>query len=193
MQFCRLCGANLGVVRDSLAESDNYTASAIKAREEIARAAAEKIRTGDWWQVTVLLPEVEKLFESPPERLRRQARQDAESRLGRLRGGTITAAVGLGLTALFVVATLADPRFIWLAAPGLFVFLIGLTVVLNGLFFTVPKGLEAAPPAAEMPPAPEREALAPPPAETLLPNTPKPFRHLSVVENTTRDLADRED
>lgn len=37
VQFCRLCGANLGVVRDSLEESDNYTASAINAREEIAR------------------------------------------------------------------------------------------------------------------------------------------------------------
>lgn len=136
-----LCGANLGVVRASLEESDNYTASAINAREEIARAAAERIKNGEWWQVGALVPEVEKLFESPQTRSLRQKNQAEEQRLSRLRGGTITASVGLGLILLVLFAGLSDAKLIGLVGPSLLVFMIGLGIAINGLFFTIPKTL----------------------------------------------------
>lgn len=193
VQFCRACGANLGVVRNSLEESDNYTASAINAREEIARAAAERIKTGTWWHVGAIVPEVEKLFESPQERTLRQQRQSEEQRLSRLRGGTITAAVGLGLILLFLIfAGTLHPNFLFLIGPSLLVFLIGLGVVVNGLYFTIPKALKTAGPNVDPADKIARELneKADPKALSLPSETP--FQHLSVVENTTRNLVESE-
>ncbi len=192
VQFCRLCGANLGVVRDSLEESDNYTASAINAREEVARAAAEKIKTGEWWQVSAIVPEVERLFESPQERSLRRQRQDEERRLSRLRGGTITAAVGLGLILLFLVATLSDEKFFGFIGPSLLVFMIGLGIVINGLFFTVPKRLRGTNLPEETPDKPDFEVIKNPEPKNLFTTNKPPFQHLSVVENTTRNLVESE-
>jgi hypothetical protein len=192
VQFCRLCGANLGVVRDSLAEADNYTASAINAREEIARAAAEKIKTGQWWQVGAIVPEVEKLFETPQERNLRQQRQDEQQRLSLLRGGTITASVGFGMILLFLFVSMTDEKFLILIGPSLLVLMIGLGIVVNGLFFTVPKGLKAAKLPAEVPEQ-FRDELSgyTEPKNLFTPHQP-PFPHLSVVENTTRNLVESE-
>ncbi len=53
--------------------------------------------------------------------------------------GTITASVGLGLVVLFLLLSLAEGRALFLTGPSLLVFLIGLGVVINGLWFTVPK------------------------------------------------------
>ena len=138
-QYCRTCGTDLRAVRDGLERPDLDAASIASAREEIARAAAAKIKEGQWWQVGAIVPEVEKLFESPEERRLRLLRSDEEQRLRRIRVGTITASVGLGLVVLFLLLTLAEGNALFLTGPSLLVFLIGLGVVINGLWFTVPK------------------------------------------------------
>jgi len=139
IQYCRTCGTDLRAVRDGLERPDLDAASIASAREEIARAAAAKIKEGQWWQVGAIVPEVEKLFESPEERRLRLLRSDEEQRLRRIRVGTITASVGLGLVVLFLLLTLAEANALFLTGPSLLVFLIGLGVVINGLWFTVPK------------------------------------------------------
>ncbi len=192
VQFCRACGANLAVVRDSLEESDNYTASAINAREQIARAAAEKIKTGEWWQVGAIVPEVEKLFESPQERRLRQQDQAAEQRLSRLRGGTITASVGFGLVLLFLILCLMDEKFLMFVGPSLLVFLIGLGIVVNGLFFTVRKKLKSADSPDEISGQADHASIGNPAPKNLFAPKQAPFHHLSVVENTTRNLVESE-
>lgn len=138
-QYCRACGTDLRAVRDGLARPDLDTASVASAREEIARAAAAKIKEGQWWQVGAIVPEVERLFESPEERRLRLQRSDEEKRLQRIRAGTVTAATGLGLVVLFLLLSLAQWNAVFLTGPSLLVFLIGIGVVINGLWFTVPK------------------------------------------------------
>src|SRR3982750_104090 len=43
-QFCRACGTDLRVVRNSLENPDAITQSAVSAREQIGMAVADKIR-----------------------------------------------------------------------------------------------------------------------------------------------------
>src|SRR5688500_8464742 len=89
-QFCRACGTDLRIVRNSLENPDAITQSAVSAREHIGMAVADKIRqmgsAKDLETVAEeVLPSFEKFLESPEEK-----------RLRRLRNGVITAAVGLG-------------------------------------------------------------------------------------------------
>ena len=148
-------------------------------------AKGGKIKHGSWWHVSAIVPEVEKLFESPQERSLRRRRQAEESRLERLRGGTITAAVGLGLIPLFVILSFWAPLFLPFIGPSLLVFLIGLGLVVNGLYFTIPKDLKAAEPTEDRPELNLR-------GESKKPSLPEPspFPNLSVVENTTRNLVE---
>ena len=140
VQFCRACGADLRAVRETLERPEAAEPSVAAAREEVTRALAARIKEGEWWHVGALVPEVEKLFESPRARRERLRRQDEEQRLGRLRGGTVTAAVGLGLVVLFQLLRILDDRAVLLVGPSILVLLIGLGVIINGLFFTMPKG-----------------------------------------------------
>src|SRR5215831_18586351 len=139
VQYCRTCGTDLGAVRDGLERPGLDVASLASAREEVARAVAAQIKEGQWWQVAAMVPEVEKLFESPEERQLRLHRSDEEQRLRRIRAGTITASVGLGLVVLFLLLSLAEQNAFLLIGPSLLVFLIGLGVLINGVWFTVPK------------------------------------------------------
>lgn len=139
VQFCRACGADLRAVRAALEPSEAAEPSVAAAREEVARALATRIKDGEWWQVGALAPEVEKLFESPSARRERLRRQDEEQRLGRLRNGTITAVVGLGLVILFQLLRIMDDRAVLLLGPSILVFIIGLGLLVNGLFFTLPR------------------------------------------------------
>jgi len=132
-QFCRACGTDLRAVRTSLEHPDAITASAVSAREQISRAFADQIRElesgKDLEHVAEdVLPQLEKFLESPEER-----------RLRRIRGGVITATVGLGLTIVTLIMALADPDFFLFVTPGLITFLVGLGIVINGLAFTVPR------------------------------------------------------
>ena len=144
-QYCRACGTDLRPVRVSLERPDSVTASAVTAREEIGRAMAAKIRDVDDSHLHRIaedvLPQIEKFLESPEEK-----------RLRRLRNGVITAASGLGASALAIMFFLAvvDTKENWaialsavLCGLGVITFLIGLALVLNGLLFTKPrKGLK---------------------------------------------------
>ena len=125
-----------------------------------------------------------------PDRVRRQARarlqrQDEETRLRRLRGGTITAAVGFGLILAFLILSFINSDFVLFIGPSLLVFLIGLGVVINGLYFTLPKGLK---PAGKT----DYELTGESEPKVFSMPEPPPFQHLSVVENTTRNLVESE-
>lgn len=139
VQFCRSCGTDLGVVRDTLAQPDAPGNSIALAREEIARALAARIQTGEWWHLGAMIPEVEKLFESPSERRLRQRRAEEGARLRRIRAGVITAASGLGEILLCLFLAVMKPDFLLLAGPGAVTLIIGLGIVINGLLFTVKK------------------------------------------------------
>ena len=145
-QYCRACGTDLRPVRLSLERPDAVTASAVTAREEIGRVFAEKIRevedSRDLKRIAEdVLPQIEKFLESPEEK-----------RLRRMRAGVVTAACGLGATALAVLILSVihppyqDPETIpllmFFAGLGVVCFAIGVGLVLNGLWFTrLPKGL----------------------------------------------------
>jgi hypothetical protein len=134
-QFCRACGTNLRPVRSALERPDNITASAISAREEIGRAIAAKIRETKSTEelarvVEEVLPEIEKLLESPEEK-----------RLRRLRSGMIVSSVGVGAAIGFAIATvmIGDSGIFLIAGMGVVAFFIGLSLILNALLFTVPR------------------------------------------------------
>ena len=132
-QFCRACGTDLRLVRNTLERPDADTASAISAREQISRAFADRIREAETGKdlehiAEDVLPQFEKFFESPEER-----------RLRRVRAGVITGTIGLGYTIISLVMASEKPDLIPFVTPGLITFLVGLALVVNGLLFTVPK------------------------------------------------------
>jgi len=76
-----------------------------------------------------VLPQIEKFLESPEER-----------RLRRVRAGLITAAIGFGATAgAFVFALNNKADFIPVVGIAFILFMVGLGVMINGLWFTVPR------------------------------------------------------
>ena len=132
-QFCRACGTDLRVVRNSLERPDAITASAVSAREQIGRAVADQIRqlqsAKDLERVAEdVLPSFEKFLESPEEK-----------RLRRIRNGVITACVGLGPGIAFLVLTLDKPELAPVLIPWLITFFVGIGMFVNGLLFTVPR------------------------------------------------------
>ena len=192
VQFCRVCGADLRAVRETLGQTDTPEPSVTAAREEVARAIAARIKEGQWWQVGSLAPEAQKLFESPRDRRERLRRQDEEQRLARLRGGTITAAVGLGLIMLFQLLRVLDNRAVILVGPSILVLMIGLGVIVNGLLFTMPKSstsLDAAPDNAPPSLNDNTTSELDAPRAELDAATPS-FIPTSVTEHTTRHLRD---
>ena len=133
-QFCRACGANLIPVREVIEGPDGVTASAITAREEIGRAVAAKIReTQNIYDLKKVaedvLPEIEKFLESPEEK-----------RVRRIRVGVLIALIGLGASLGFLFAGLfGEKDFLNFLAPAVVTLFIGLSFVVNGVFFTVTK------------------------------------------------------
>ncbi|HEV2834647.1 MAG TPA: hypothetical protein VGW58_04970 [Pyrinomonadaceae bacterium] len=131
-QFCRACGTDLRVVRNSLERPDAITASAVSAREQMGLAIADQIRqmrTGkDLEHVAEdVLPSFEKFLESPEER-----------RLRRVRAGVITASIGFGLTLVTLLVAIDNGAF-FPVLPGFITFMIGIGLIVNGLLFTVPR------------------------------------------------------
>lgn len=134
-QYCRSCGADLRAVRLAVERQETLTASTRSAREEIGRAVADKIRETKSWKdlskvVEGVLPELEKFLETPEEK-----------RLRRIRSGTITATIGLGVALAFFAlgAFTKDEGLLFVAGAGLVTFLLGLGLTLNGWYFTVPQ------------------------------------------------------
>jgi hypothetical protein len=132
-QFCRACGTDLRIVRNSLENPDAITQSAISAREHIGMAVADKIRqmstAKDLERVAEdVLPHFEKFLESPEER-----------RLRRIRAGVITAAIGLGASIVVLIMAMDKMEILPSITPFLVTFLVGVGMIINGLLFTVPK------------------------------------------------------
>ncbi len=132
-QFCRACGTDLRVVRNSLERPDAITASAVSAREQIGMAVADKIRqmssASDLETVAEeVLPSFEKFLESPEEK-----------RLRRLRNGVITAAVGLGGGLAVTLIAIDNFGLLPMVLPWLITFFVGIGMIINGLLFTLPR------------------------------------------------------
>jgi len=134
-QFCRSCGTDMRSVRSAIEKPDSVTASAVSAREEIGRAVATKIREAKSENeleriVSDVLPEVSTFLQSP-----------VEKRLSRMRGGTVTSSIGLGTIIMFVLMFIngSGPPAIMMIGFGTILFLIGLGIMINAYFFTVPK------------------------------------------------------
>ncbi|HEX3101895.1 MAG TPA: zinc ribbon domain-containing protein, partial [Pyrinomonadaceae bacterium] len=133
-QFCRACGTNLLPVREVVEGPDGVTASAITAREEIGRAVAAKIReTQNVYDLKKVaedvLPEIEKFLESPEEK-----------RVRRIRVGVLIALIGLGASiGFFLGGIFADRDILQGIIPAIVTLFIGLSFVINGMYFTVTK------------------------------------------------------
>ena len=132
-QYCRVCGTDLRAVRLTLERPDSITASAVSARQQISLAIADRIRQvksgKDLEHIAEeVLPQVEKFLESPEER-----------RLRRIRAGLITSAIGLGATIGALMIALEKSDIIPVMGAMLVLFFIGVGVMINGLWFTVPR------------------------------------------------------
>jgi hypothetical protein len=187
-QFCRACGTDLRVVRNSLENPDAITQSAISAREHIGMAVADKIRqmssAKDLERVAEdVLPQFEKFLESPEEK-----------RLRRIRNGVITAAIGLGASIVVFIMAMDKMDIFPFITPAFITFLVGLGFVLNGLLFTVPrKSLPGDPQDALSQRALDsgiNRALYEAPAAPTLTNelTPATKSPVSITEHTTHHL-----
>lgn len=180
-QFCRACGTDLRSVRGALERPDNITSSAASARNEIGRAVAAKIREFDSARDLArvaedVLPQIEKFLESPAER-----------RLRRIRTGTLISLIGMGATIAFtLIGLLADAKFLPVIAPAMVTLFIGLSFVINGLLFTVPKK-EISDNVFDANSQRELDAQT---NELILPKSNQTFS--SVTEQTTRHLQDKE-
>lgn len=178
-QFCRSCGTDLRAARFALAETDNVTASAISAREEIGRAVAAQIRELDSARdlkkfAEDVLPQIEKFLASPEEK-----------RLRRLRTGAIISSVGLGVATGFIIAGILmnDVKVFFFVGLGIVTFFIGLGFVLNALLFTVPR---KSPPGKSGDARSQRELKAHT-NDLVLPESNDIFS--SVTEHTTHQLS----
>ena len=181
-QFCRACGADLRPARTGLEKAELMTSVNASARDEIGRALATKIRELQKAKdleilVESILPEVEKFLESPEER-----------RLRRLRAGVITSAIGAAAMAcVFLTALFASEKAILpFMGIGLVVFLIGLGVILNGFFFSLPHKRLSGPSPGSVDKL-INKLPANPRAATQLPS---PTITPSVTEHTTHHLSD---
>lgn len=174
-QFCRNCGTDLRGVRSALEKPDTLTSSAVTARNEIGRAIALKIQeleSGyDLKKIAEdVLPQITKFLESPEER-----------RLRAIRTGVINTAVGLGMFLLFGVMGIAGKnQFIIPALAGFIPFLIGIGLIINGLYFTIPRKKNL------MTESLEFQNSSPVITKELMPEAVS-----SVIEHTTHRLPER--
>lgn len=182
-QYCRVCGVDLRGVRLTLERPDSITASAISARQQISLAIAERIRqvqTGkDLEHIAEdVLPQIEKFLESPEER-----------RLRRIRAGLLTAAIGFGSSLGSFFLALNDANFLVFLLPTLTLFVIGVGLMINGLWFTLPPKHLPQPDLnnlTESFDAPQRQIT-----QNIAPAFP-PVTNSSVTEHTTHHLREKD-
>ncbi|MDH3493549.1 MAG: hypothetical protein OEM82_08380 [Acidobacteriota bacterium] len=181
-QYCRSCGSDLHVVRTVIEQKDGAPGPVLLTKSEIGRTLAQKIESAQTAKdlktiADKVLPEVEKFLESPEEK-----------KLRRIRNGSIVTLVGFGIAVGFFVAGIfGDPEIMEIAAAGLITFCVGLALMINGYFFTVPKKglLETNESAQGQPPELFKNTN-----ELLMPPTAQSHFH-SVTENTTRTLDEK--
>lgn len=182
-QFCRACGTDLRSVRVMLESPDEITASAVSARDEIGRAIAAKIQqTSSANELAKfadsVLPEIEKFLESPEER-----------KMRRVRTGSLVSFVGLGVTIAFSIVSQFEKDLVILAGFGLVTLFIGLALLINGLFFTIPnKSLQQKSTGNEF--EDDRKSINATTNELLMPASAQ-MEFSSVTDHTTRHLKDK--
>ena len=183
-QYCRVCGVDLRAVRQTLERPDSITASAISARQQISLAIAERIRqveTGkDLEHIAEdVLPQIEKFLESPEER-----------RLRRIRAGLMTAAIGLAASLGVFFVALDKIDLLPALVPTLIVFFVGLGLMINGLWFTVPRKQFPQTDLTNLRPepfeVPQRQIT-----QNMSPAYP-PLTNSSVTEHTTHHLREKD-
>ena len=152
-------------------------------RDELSRLIAAKLQqsssSGELSEFTEeVLPELEKFLESPEEK-----------RLRRIRTGSMVSFIGLGIAVGFLIAGLiADDELIAAAAAGFIVFFIGIALIVNGVYFTVPG---AKPQLTDRGPKPSLGDEASTTNELLMPPSANQ-EFTSVTENTTRQLKNKD-
>jgi len=176
LKYCRQCGANLRGVRDAMMSS----------------STEEKFDWSKSWAANILLAQ---------EAQERQRGTPEERRLNEIKGGVITSFVGIGVMIflyffLDVVAKQNPPsdaeiiRSVWMA--GIIPFLIGIGIIINGLFISKRLvKLKERQAQTTMPGSPEPTAhpIAPPAKTTnQLVAEAAPPRDYSVIEDTTAHL-----
>ena len=179
-QYCRVCGVDLRAVRQTLERPDSITASAISARQQISLAIAERIRqveTGkDLEHIAEdVLPQIEKFLESPEER-----------RLRRIRAGLMTAAIGLAASIGVFLVALENSDMLPILLPTLIVFFVGLGLMINGLWFTIPRKQFPQADPTNLPDVPQRQIT-----QNISPAYP-PLTNSSVTEHTTHHLREKD-
>lgn len=130
--FCRKCGADVRAVQLALDKPDLVSGAA--GRDEVLRAIADRFRqlkVDDEWadHVEEVLTEVEKTLETPEEK-----------RLREIREGVNWFAIGLGLALYFVLRETVLTNGSWVLLGALVALMLGLGSLINGLFFTIPRG-----------------------------------------------------
>lgn len=183
-QFCRACGSNLRLIRSALEKPDSITASAATARDEIGRAVAQRIRQASSAEELSKiaedgLPYIKKFLESPEER-----------RLRRIRVGTILSFIGLGAAIAFsLIALVVDDELAVIAGMGVITLFIGLSFIVNGLIFTIPKKV-LDDNSSEGDNQRQLDQIGADTNELILPESNQVFT--SVIEETTQHLKEKQ-
>lgn len=169
LKFCKQCGANLNGVREAM----------------LRKGEAGGIDWSKTW--------VAEMFMTEEERERQRGTTPEEKRYNEIKGGIITSLVGLGvmifLYHLLNAIAAQEPhdaellRKVWLA--GLIPFLVGVGIIINGLFISKRiVELKRQPPLR--PPQPTPLSTAPVPQ--LSEPAATPLSAFSVTETTTTRL-----
>lgn len=130
-QFCRVCGTDLRGVRNALEQREPTSNQQSSTRDEIGKILALKIHevesAHDLKKVAEdVLPQIEKFLESPEERTLRT-----------IRSGVVTAAIGLAaMVFLGLFSIFFDKGMAMIALAGIVPFIIGIGIMINGMFFT---------------------------------------------------------
>ncbi|HVG30578.1 MAG TPA: zinc ribbon domain-containing protein [Pyrinomonadaceae bacterium] len=128
LRFCNLCGANLQAVRQAVQTRDS----------------GEKFEWGKTWVAEMMLSETERKKRLAERECQRGVTPDVK-RYNEIKAGVITSCAGLGVTIFLfflmqgIIASGQNPpgdaeilSKIWIA--GVIPFLIGLALIINGLF-----------------------------------------------------------
>ncbi len=174
LKFCKACGANLHAVRNVMTSRDT---------EE----------SFDWSKTWVA-----EMFMSPRELDRRKGKTPEVKRRNEIKAGVITSNIGIGLMIVLYVlmpAIVMNPqippetaillRSLWIV--GVLPILVGLALIINGVFISKRSGDPSLYPTDELPKEFERPAEAgflPPKADT----NPLEREVFSVTDETTRHL-----
>jgi hypothetical protein len=180
VKFCKACGANLHSVRQAVA----------------AREAEEKFDWSKTWVAEMLLSESER--KKRGQEVERESGVTPEvKRYNEIKSGVITACVGIGVTVFLyvfmqglILSGQVPPheaeivRRLW--AVGVIPFMVGIGLLINGLFVSkrlVEAAKREARPAPEVGAAAERPGLRPADTAEFIP------ADYSVTEGTTKHLS----